>query len=472
MSPTDASRWAVFAVAATSVFMLSLDGMVVPVALPAIDRAHPDVSTASMTWVIGALTITVAALVVAVGRIGDRIGRKRLFLVGGGFFITGSALAGLAPSFWVLVGARAVSGIGAGLLGGSGIGLTLSVFPAHERTKVITAWTAVGAVGGALGPTLGGLLVEGPGWRWVFLINVFIGLPVFLWGRSVLVDTERSDDATLPDMVGAAMSAVLLGSLVFLLVQGRASGWLSTRVVAAFVVAMVLLPILAHRARNHPAPIIQPGLLSMQAYRRALAVALLLPMSMFANFVMVVQFLDSVWDYSGVRAGLAVLPFSVCATVTATLSSRFLTGVDERRLLTGGLIAQAAALLGLAIAAPDDPGYLLSVGPALVVLGIFGWGLAFPMANAFTAKQLDETNYGVGMGVQSMARSVGGLVGVAIVLGQLGEDPDGARFRLMWWVLASITMLAVLMSLRLFAGDVRSGDAVQPSSEPAPSTKT
>lgn len=464
--PTVKNPWAIFAVAATSVFMMSLDGMVVPVALPAIGDAHPDVSNASMTWVIGASTITVAALVVAVGRIGDRIGRRRLFLAGICFLVVGSALAGLAPHFGILIGARALSGVGAGLLGGSAIGLTLAVFPAAIHTRVITLWTAIGAVGGALGPTIGGLLVEGPGWRWVFLCNVFLGVPAFVAGRSILVDTEHNEDTLLPDMVGAVISAAVLGSLVFALLQGRTSGWTSARVLMAFALAACLVPVLARRSFTHPSPIIQPEVARLKLYRRAVFVAMLIPMAMFSNFVLIVQYLDEVWGYSGVRSGLAILPFSISASLTATFSSRLAQRIGERRLLTMGLTVQTCVLAALGLAAPAEPAWLISVGPALLLLGVAGWGVAFPMANAISARQLDETNYGVGMGIQSMARQVGALTGVALVLGQLGDAPDIDRFRSIWIVLASVTMIAVLASLRLFsAGSATDHEenAVQPS---------
>lgn len=248
--------WAVLAISAAGVFVVFLDATVVNIAFPALSADFPETTRAGLSWVLNAYAVVFGALLVTTGRLADDRGRKRVFLSGMVVFGIGSALCALAPSVGPLVGFRAVQAVGAALLVPASLALLLPEFPASRRAGAVGLWGAAGGVAAAVGPTLGALLVEGPGWRWVFWINVPLCVVAILVGRRLLRESRGSTTPGPIDLIGVQLVTAVFGLLSLGMVQGGEWGWGSVRVVGAFVLAAALVTLLVVRALRHPHPVL------------------------------------------------------------------------------------------------------------------------------------------------------------------------------------------------------------------------
>jgi NTE family protein len=444
----------VFGSAATAVFALSFDSTLLPIALRDIGRGVGENTPSHLSWVSTTYTIAMAASVVAIGRIGDRTGRRRLFLIGFTLFLVGALVAGTATTFAQVLTGRSIQGFGAACVFPSSLGLVLAAWPANQATKAIAAWTAVGGVAGAIGPALGSALVDWAGWRSAFLVHLVIGIPALLVARRVLVETERNQDRSLHDMVGALLVAVVLGLLALVLAQGRTWGLSDDRIVTALVLIAIALPLLAWRCKRHAAPVIEPHMLRLRTYRRTVVLCVFVAGAIFANFVMMPQYLGTVWGYSTFRVGMAIVPFSIAASITAVWGGRVSSRVDEKWLLASGITIMAASMVWLAFVPDETPDYWTEFFPAIIATGVGGWGLALSMLNCVGARELDNSNYGVGMGILMTMRQVGSLAGVATAFGILGDTEltsAGAidRVRDVWLLLIPVFVVSAIATVRL-----------------------
>ena len=432
-----------------AVFLVTMDATLQPLALAGI-REDFGAGLTSTAWVLSAYAISLAAFVVAAGRIADRSGRKRAFLLGLALFVIGAVGGWWAPELWVLVLCRAVQGAGSAFVMPASIGLILAVWPESDQTRAITSWTAVGGVAGALAPLVGGGLIDVWGWRAAYVLSVIIGVPSFLLARALLTDTEHKAASRFPDLVGAALVAAGLGMVTLSLVQGRTWGWGDRRIVVAFALAVVLLPLIRLRIRGHPAPIVDPRLLGLRNFRWALFIAVAIPGFLFPYFVMMVQFLELVWDYRPLQAGFALLPFPAAAVVASALAGQFSRRLDERTITVAAMSMTTAAVVWLRLVPDSDPAYWSEMFVPILLGGIGGWGMGLPMINAIGARDLDNETYSLGMGVLSTARQVGALMGLAMAFGLLGNVEEAelfGRFHQVWTVLVVLSVLGVAVAL-------------------------
>lgn len=451
---TEASRlqWVVFTIAASAVFMMTLDSTLQPIALGSIGRSFEGSSTTALSWVLTSYNIAIAGLVVASGRIADRVGRRQTFLVGLLVFVVGSLGGALAPDLWVLVAFRVLQGTGAAFVIPSSLGLILAAWPAGETTRAITTWTAVGGLAGAVGPTLGAAIVGGPGWRVAYLMNVVVGLVAWTAGRRLLIDTARRADASFPDLLGAVLVSVCLGSATLVLVQGRSWGITDWRILVSLAVAVTLAPVVRHRSVHHPAPILDLSLFHNRVFRRVLAVSVVVPAYLFAHFVMMIQFLGDIWGYSEFGQGLGILPFPVAATAATLLAGRMAKRFDERDILLTGMVMSTASVLWFYLVVGQEPAYWSEFLPAVLLGGVGGWGVSLGMMNAIGAGALNDETYGLGVGLLSTIRQVGGLIGIATAFGILGEVVDDGlydRYREVYLALTVLSAVSIFIAARI-----------------------
>ena len=444
----------VFASAATAVFALSFDSTLIPIALRDIGSGVGETTPSHLSWVSTTYTIAMAASVVAIGRIGDRTGRRRLFLLGFTLFLVGALVAGTATTFTQVLAGRAIEGLGAACVFPSSLGLVLAAWPAQQATRAIAAWTAVGGVAGAIGPAVGSALVDGLGWRGAFLVHLVIGIPALLVARRVLVETERHHESSLPDMVGSLLVAVVLGSMALVLAQARTWGLADDRIVVALVLIAFALPLLAWRCMRHPAPVVEPQMLRLRTYRRTVVLCVFVAGAIFANFVMMPQYLGTVWGYSTFRVGMAIVPFSIAASITAVWGGRVSARLDEKWLLALGITIMAVAMAWLRFVPDETPDYWTEFFPAIIMTGVGGWGMALSMLNCVGARELDNSNYGVGMGILMTMRQVGSLAGVATAFGILGDIALTSasaidRIRQVWLLLIPVFLVSAVATMRL-----------------------
>ena len=439
-------QWLVLVVLCAVAFMAQLDLFIVNVALPAMGRSFPGQGLGGLSWVLNAYAIVFAAVLVPAGRLADHFGRRRFLLAGVVVFTLASVLCALSPSLVVLVAARAVQAVGAAMIVPTSLGLLLSAFPQRQHNLVVGIWAGTAAIAGSSGPTIGGLLVQAS-WRWVFLINVPIGLAVLIAGRAVLPEVRSHAGARLPDPLSTLTLLAAITLLTLGTVQGSAWGWTSGKeaVVAVAFVAMAVVTL--RRTFTHRSPLVEPDLFRSRSFTAA-AIALLLFYIMFAAWLLgTVLFLENAWHYSTLRAGLAIAPGPATAAVFALNSGRLSARFGRRSLAVAGPLFFAAAAVFWLLAATARPDYLTGFLPGLILCGTSA-GLTQAPLFASTST-LPAHRATTGSAVLNMARQVGSALGVAIVVALYASASPHtlAAFRRGWIFMAVTVLLASLASL-------------------------
>jgi EmrB/QacA subfamily drug resistance transporter len=405
-------------IAVGGAFLAFLDTTIVNIAFPDIAASFPEASRGELSWVLDAYFVVIAALLVPAGGVADRIGARRLFLIGLAGFVLTSILCALAPSWQLLVAARALQGISAAVIAPTSLALVLMQFPAERRSAGVGLWGAGAALAAAVGPTAGGAIVEAADWRLIFLVNVPLGLGLLIAGRRALAETTVSD-APLPDLAGAALSAAGLGLLALGIVEGPSWGWLDARTLGCFTAAAIAGVVVTRRSAVHPRPIVDPALMRIASFRRGNLGSLLFAMAFFATILGNVLFLTSVWRYSILDAGLATLPAPLLSTVFAGPAGRLADRFGHRAVIVPGTVLFAAGLLVFRTAGAE-PDYLGTWLPGAALTGI-GVGLAFPTLGAAAVSDVAVERFATASAVNAAFRQIGAALGTAILVAILGE---------------------------------------------------
>jgi DHA2 family methylenomycin A resistance protein-like MFS transporter len=404
---TSQRRTLTLVVMCVGMFLVLLDVTVVNVALPRL-RADLGAGVGSLQWIVDGYAVALAALMLPCGDLGDRHGHKRVVLAGLAAFGTGSLAAGLAPGPGLLVAGRVVQGAGAALLLPGTLAVISRAHPdAAQRARAIGIWAAISSLALPAGVIAGGALVDGPGWRWAFLVNlpvVAVALPV----TARVVRESREPAARAPDIAGAALAAALLATATFAIIA---------RSPAAGVVAAALLAVLTAVERRQPEPMLPAALLRRPAFGAANAVSAAMNLGTLGTLFVLTLYLQDVQGRSALGAGVAILPAFGLLTVVAPLSGRLVGRIGPRRPMVAGLLIAAA---GLALLADD------ALFAASVLWGL-GLGLLTPsvVAAAMGAVQADRA--GLAAAVNNTARQAGGAIGIA-ASGAVAGSPDRAGF--------------------------------------------
>jgi EmrB/QacA subfamily drug resistance transporter len=408
----------VLTVVSAAVFVAYLDLFVVNVAFPDIGEDFPGTSLAGLSWILNAYAIVFAALLVPAGRLADLVGRKRAFVSGLALFTGASVLCAAAPSVELLVAARSLQAIGAALLLPTSLALLLVEFPPEKRAQAIGAWAAVGGVAAAAGPPIGGLLVEAS-WRWIFLINLPVGIAAVAASMRILRESRDEAEGRLPDLLGSAMLAAGIGALALGLVKAPDWGWGDERTLASFAASALLVAAFVYRSARHPAPVVELSLLRVRSYAMASTAALLFNAAFAAMLLGSVVFLTSLWDYSILGAAFAIAPGPITAAISSVRSPKLAEAIGPRTVATlGGFVfALGAALWALSVDASPD--YLTEYLPGMILTGI-GVGMVFTQVSAIAAASLPPSRFATGTAVLTMGRQIGSVLGVAVLIAVFG----------------------------------------------------
>ena len=399
-----------FAVTSAALFMASLDNLVVTTALPSI-RDHLHASLEGLQWTVNAYTLTFAVLLLTGATLGERFGRRRLFVVGLGLFTAGSAAAALAPGIGALVAARAIQGVGAAIL----IPLTLTLLSAavspQRRGLALGAWGAVGGLAIAIGPLVGGVVVEGASWQWIFWLNVPIGIVLLPIARARL--TESRGPATSLDLPGLVLASLGLFGIVLGVVRGNDHGWTSATVLPPMVIgALLVAAFIAWETRTRQ-PMLPMHLFRSRGFTLTNVASLLMFFGMFGSIFLLAQFLQVVQHYSPLQAGLRTLPWTAMPVFIAPVAGALSDRIGGRPLLVAGLALQAVGLGWLAAVTSPTVPYLTLV-PAFVVSGV-GMSLFFaPVANMVLGS-VRRDQEGIASGANNAIRELGGVFGIAVL---------------------------------------------------------
>ena len=407
----DNRKWWTLAAVAFGLFMIMLDNTVVNVALPSIER-DLHVSIASLEWIVTAYALTFAALLITGGKLADLYGRRRIFIIGIVIFTLSSLACGLAPSAGFLIGARAVQGTGAALMSPATLSIIMATFAPKERGRAIGIWAGVSALALAIGPLVGGLIVDNINWNWIFFVNVPVGALGIV--ASVFFITESRDTTAEQsvDLPGLATSGLGLFALSYALIEGNQHGWASVEIIGLFVAAVVLLAGFVLVEKRQRLPMLDLSLFRNGTFVGANVVALLVSLGMFGVFFFVSLYVQNILGYSPTKAGAIFLPMTLLIILIAPLAGQASDRIGSRWLMAGGMtILGVSLLLYQRVTVHSDFWTLL---PSLV-LGGFGMALTMsPMtAAAMSSVPLDKA--GVGSGVLNSFRQLGGSLGIALM---------------------------------------------------------
>jgi EmrB/QacA subfamily drug resistance transporter len=467
-TPSSRQVTAIVLVLSLAIFMSSLDLFIVNLAFPYIGREYRGTSLSSLSWVLNGYAIVFAAVLVPAGRWADRVGRRRLFVAGLVAFSLGSLFCGLSPGVPELIAARLVQAIGAGLMVPASLSLLLASVPPAARAQAIGSWSAFAALGAALGPVIGGSLVQ-LSWRWVFWINLPVGLVAILLAKRVVPESKDEGVQGRPDLLGAGLLAGSIGLLALALVEAPSWGWGSARFLGVLVAAIASGAAVVFRSQRHHSPVIELELLRARTFSGAFVASILYYAGFGAWLLSLVEFLTGAWHFSAVRAGLAIAPGPLMVLPFARVVSPRLAvrlGGAGRVAVIGCLCNAGAQVLWL-MRIQAHPAYLAHLLP-VQLLGGAGVGLVIPSLLAAGTASLPPARFGAGSGILNMSRQIGTVLGVAGLVAVLAHVLPGdpvPTFRSAALLVLSFFVAAGVVSAALLGGRVRPAAALSPAPE-------
>ncbi|TDW70304.1 MFS transporter [Kribbella pratensis] len=408
MNQPDPRRWRLLGLLAVAQFMLILDVTVVAIALPNI-QSDLGLSRETLTWVVSAYTLMFGGLMLLGGRAADLFGSRRVVLTGLIVFTLASLVTGLANGPELLLGGRVAQGIGAAMLSPAALSVVTKTFDGDERNKALGIWSAMGGGGAAIGVLLGGLLTAGPGWQWVFYINLPIGLIVFILLLRLLPADRPSEEQGRLDVPGALLVTAGTGTAIYALINAGDRGWLSAATLGTLAGALVLYGVFAWVQRSVRSPLMDLRILTRRpvavgTFMLLIATALMISMFFLGSF-----YLQHFKQYGALRTGLLFLPVAIAAIVGAHLAGQLVGRVGARPVAVAGF---AITAIGVAVPAIWEGATEIVIG---MTVGTVGLGAAFVAASTTTFAQIDHREAGLASGILSTFHEFGASLGVAVV---------------------------------------------------------
>jgi EmrB/QacA subfamily drug resistance transporter len=454
MSRRETNPWVVLVLICVAQFMVILDATIVNVALPSIQK-DLNLSEGNLQWIVNAYTLVFGGFLLLGGRAGDLIGRKRIFLVGLVIFTTASLLDGLASSEGMLIGARALQGLGAALVSPAALSIISTTFAeGRERARALGVWAAIAIGGSAVGLVLGGFLVQYLSWQWIFFVNVPVGIAAFVLSLRLIPESRDEHAHGSYDIAGAVTVTGGLMALVYAIVGANSAGWASAKTIGFFVVSAGLLAAFVAIELRAKAPLVRLSIFRIRSLLTANVTMFLAASAIFAMFFFNTLYLQRVLGYEPLKAGLAFLPFTAGIMVSAGLASTFAPRIGVRPVAAVGMLLTAAGLL-LLTQLPVDGSYLTNVLPS-ILLSSLGMGAVFMPLTLVATTGLKNEDQGLASGLFNTSQQIGGALGLAILstiatskTASAGGTPTEALVVGFHWAFAAgaVIMLAALVVL-------------------------
>jgi len=404
-------KWWTLAAVAFGLFMIMLDNTVVNVALPSIQN-DLHVKLSELEWIVTGYALTFAALLITGGKLGDLYGRRRTFVIGIAIFTLSSLACGLAPTAGFLIGARIVQGVGAALMNPASLSIITATFPPKQRGTAIGIWAGVSALALAIGPLVGGLIVDNINWNWIFFINVPVGIAGIIVSQLVIKESRDTSHEQSVDLPGLITSSAGLFALTYALIEGNRHGWTSPEIVGLFSAAALLLVgfvVLEHYQRL---PMLDLSLFRNGSFVGANLVAMLVSLGMFGVFFFVSLYIQNILGWTPTQAGASFLPMTLLIILVAPIAGKLSDRVGSRWLMGAGMTLVSISLLLYQRVGLHSTFWTLL--PAMLLGGI---GMAMTMspmtAAAMSSVPVDKA--GVGSGVLNSFRQLGGSLGIALM---------------------------------------------------------
>jgi EmrB/QacA subfamily drug resistance transporter len=409
----ETNRWFVLVLVCIAQFMVILDATIVNVALPSIQNGL-HFTTSSLQWIVNAYTLVFGGFLLLGGRASDLFGRQRLFIAGVIIFTAASLMNGVATSSGMLVGGRALQGFGAALVSPAALSIVTTTFAeGAERTKALGVWSAIAAGGSAVGLIVGGMLTEWLSWRWVFFINLPIGIAAALLSLRFVPNSRAEDKPETADIAGAVSVTGGLLVLVYALVKAQSYGWGSGKTIGLGALALALLVSFVLVELRSKAPLIRLGIFKLRSLSGSNAAMLFVFSGLFAMFYFASLYLQQVLGYGPLRAGFAFLPFTFGIVIGAGGAQQLIQRIGIRTVTYIGL---TLGVIGLALFTqlPTHGSYLVNVFPTIVIVSI-GMGLAFVPLTLLATTNVDDADAGLASGLFNTSQQVGGALGLAVL---------------------------------------------------------
>lgn len=420
-----ASARLVLLLACGAAFLSLLDATVVNLAIADLHRDFPAISVTTLSWTITAYAVLLAAMLAAAGRLADTIGARRMFIGGVGGFTAFSLACAVAPNPATLIVLRAAQGVGAAAMIPASLALLLTGIPANLRARSIGLWSGAGGLAAAVGPALGGLLVEPWTWRAVFAINVPMGLAM-LWGARRL-SRSGPGGVRVPDLLGSVLLAVGIGAVVLAVTEGGTWGWTTGATWGCLVGGLGAGSVAVARSRMRSAPAVEVGLWRNSSFAATNLASLLYGAALYAWLLIGVLLLTQVWHYSVLRAGFAVTPGAVTSMIGAVVGGRLIDRYGPRPVLAAGALIMTGSGLVTAAWLPATPHFLTFWLPIGTAVGL-GMGAVAVATNSAAALAAPPLRFAGAVGLNTTARQVGGALGIAVLDAiQRSATHDGLR---------------------------------------------
>ncbi|HEY5389386.1 MAG TPA: DHA2 family efflux MFS transporter permease subunit, partial [Solirubrobacteraceae bacterium] len=410
MAKARSSRGWTLAIVSIGLFMVVLDNLVVSVALPSI-RRDLGASIQTLEWTVNAYVLAYAVLLLTGAALGERFGRKRLFILGLALFTASSAAAALAPSVGLLIAARASQGIGAAIVTPLTLTLLADAFPPARRGVALGVWSGISGVAVALGPLVGGGVIQAASWHWIFWINVPIGIAL-LAAAALRLGESRGRSATL-DLPGLALSASGLFGIVYGLVRAQSLGWTSGEVVISLAAGVVLTAAFLRHERRAREPMLPLAFFTRRAFAVTNVVSASMYFGMFGSIFFLSQFLQNVLHNTPFQAGVKLLVWTGSIMLVSPLAGYFSERFGSRPFMVAGLALQAVALGWLATLASPTMSYASMIAP--FILAGSGMALVFAPAASAVLSSVASFQAGQASGATNAIRELGGVLGVSVL---------------------------------------------------------
>ncbi|WP_420432017.1 MFS transporter [Candidatus Poriferisocius sp.] len=454
VEPVERRSWLALGAATAAAFMVVVDVSIVNVAFPSIQKSL-GASNAALSWIVSGYSITVGSFLLLSGRLADRQGRRKMFNLGLAIFAVGSLFSGVAPEVEVLIAARVVQAMGGSLIMPSSLAMVLPEFPVSRRSAAIGMWGAMGALGAAFGPSIGALLIEGLGWRWIFYVNLPIAALVFMASTRLVRESRDEDSEGRLDVVGVPMGTLALALVMVAIVQGEGWGYGDPRIVVFAVVGVVLLPFVVWRSRSHPNPLLDLSLFSYRSFSSATASFGLYALGFVPGFLMSSLLLQDLWGLSVLEAGLGLTPGPIMASALSVPIGRMADRWGHRWLLTSGVALCGLSYLWLLLLAGESSAYFAVFLPSSIVLGT-GVGLSIATFVSAAMCDISPSRFAIANATTRTVQQVCFALGIAVVVALFSSAPADdmlVGFQRAWiWVIASFGASAALIMAAFPAG--------------------
>jgi EmrB/QacA subfamily drug resistance transporter len=413
MPERETNPWVVLVLICIAQFMVILDATIVNVALPSIQK-DLGLSEANLQWIVNAYTLVFGGFLLLGGRAGDLLGRKRLFLIGLVIFTLASLANGLAASSGMLIAFRAVQGLGAALISPAALSIISTTFEeGKERARALAVWAAIAIGGSAVGLVLGGWLTQSFSWRWIFFVNVPVGVAAFVLSLRFVPESRDEELHRSFDIAGAVTATGGLMALVYAMVSAATDGWGSTKVISFFLIAAALLTSFVFIERRSTGPLVRLSIFRVRSLTTANISMFFAASGIFAMFFFNTLYIQRVLGYDPLKAGLAFLPFTGGIMISAGLASSLAPRVGVRLVAAIGLIVSIAGML-LLVRLPVDGSYVQDVLPSILLTSL-GMGAVFMPLTLIATTGLDDDDQGLASGLFNTSQQVGGSLGLAVL---------------------------------------------------------